>query len=374
VLHIFPRGGKLMAKKIFIGATGQNCGKTTMSVSLMHLARQKYDRVGFIKPLGPKIVKYGDTMVDMDAVLMAKTYGLEDDITFMNPVALHKNFTRDYLNGKLNCRDLKQQIVDAVAALEKKCDLLIIEGAGHCGVGSVVGLSNACIAHTLDAPVIIVSDSGIGSTIDSVYLNLALYEKEQADVRMVLVNKIRAEKRVSVLSYLQRGFPGRTLRVEGGFNYSPILANPTLSHISRLFMLSLHGDPEGGSRIIHTIQLGAASSQRVVDALEAATLLVLTSSRDELIVTLSSLYHIPAYREKIVGLIIAGHVPISEITQQILDDSNIPYVRVHETTAVVFNTLMEDVAKITYEDQEKINWIKANAENEIDFEAIDALL
>jgi hypothetical protein len=35
---------------------------------------------------------------------------------------------------------------------------------------------------------------------------------------------------------------------------------------------------------------------------------------------------------------------------------------------------MEDVAKITVEDVEKLNWIKANAENEVDFEAIDALL
>jgi BioD-like phosphotransacetylase family protein len=191
---------------------------------------------------------------------------------------------------------------------------------------------------------------------------------------MVLVNKILAEKRDAILGFLQKGFPGRAIQVTGGFNYSPILANPTLSHISRLLELPLHGDPEGRSRIIHHIQLGAASSQRVVDSLAESTLLVLTSSRDELIVTLSSLYHIPAYREKIVGMVIAGHVPISEITQQILDDSNIPYLRIHETTADVFTTLMEDVAKITVEDQEKINWIKANAENEIDFEAIDALL
>ncbi|HEY6871578.1 MAG TPA: AAA family ATPase [Geobacteraceae bacterium] len=363
-----------MAKKLFIAATGQNCGKTTMSVSLMHLARQKYERVGFIKPLGPKIQLFNDTMVDMDAILIAKTFGLEEDIALMNPVALDKNFTRDYLHGKMDCRDLKRKIVEAMAALEKKYDLLIIEGAGHGGVGSVVGLSNACVAHVLDAPVIIVSDSGIGSTIDAVHLNLALYEKEGAKVRMVLVNKVRADKRETILGFLQRGFPGRPIRVEGGFNYSPILANPTLGHISNLFRLPLHGDPEGRSRIIHTIQLGAASSQRVVDALEEATLMIVTSSRDELIVTLSSLYHIPAYRDKIVGLVITGHVPASEITQQILDDSHIPYIRVHETTAEVFSTLMDDVAKITAEDQEKLNWIKANAENEIDFEAIDALL
>jgi BioD-like phosphotransacetylase family protein len=363
-----------MAKKVFIAATGQNCGKTTMSVSLMHLARQKYDRVGFIKPIGPKIEQYGDLKVDMDAVLMAKTYGLEEDIALMNPVALHAQFTREFLNGGMDCRDLKRQIVEAVEVLDRKYDFLIIEGAGHGGVGSVVGLSNACVAHTLGAPVIIVTDSGIGSVIDAVHLNLSLYEKEEAHVRMVLVNKIRAAKREQILGFLRKGFPGRHIQVAGGFNYSPILANPTLGHISKLLRLPLHGDLEGRSRIIHNIQLGAASSQRVVDALAEATLLVLTSSRDELIVTLSSLYHIPAYREKIVGLAIAGHAPISEITQQILDDSNIPYVRVHETTADLFTTLLDDVAKITVEDQEKLAWIQANAENEIDFEAIDALL
>ena len=222
-----------MAKKLFIAATEQNCGKTTMSISLMHLALRKYDRVGFIKPIGPKIEMYGDMMVDMDAVLMAKAYGLEDDITLMNPVPLHKNFTRDYLSGMMTCRDLKQKIVDAVTELEKKNDFLIIEGAGHGGVGSVVGLSNACVARILGAPVIIVTDSGIGSTIDAVHLNLPLYEKEEADVRMVLANKLISHKRESVLGFLRKGFPGRSLQVTGGFNYSPILATSPNSSISR---------------------------------------------------------------------------------------------------------------------------------------------
>ena len=43
-----------MARKIFIAATGMNSGKTTTSLSLMHMARKKYARVGFIKPIGPK--------------------------------------------------------------------------------------------------------------------------------------------------------------------------------------------------------------------------------------------------------------------------------------------------------------------------------
>jgi dethiobiotin synthetase len=106
-----------MAKKVYIAATSQNCGKTTMSVSLMHLARLKYERVGFIKPVGPKYEMYGDLMLDMDAILMAKAFGLEEDIALMNPVTMNKSFTRDFLSGKMTCEDLKRKIIDAVEIL-----------------------------------------------------------------------------------------------------------------------------------------------------------------------------------------------------------------------------------------------------------------
>jgi BioD-like phosphotransacetylase family protein len=363
-----------MAKKIFIGATGQNCGKTTMSISLMHLAKKKYERVGFIKPIGPKIEYFNELMVDMDAILMAKAFGLEQDIALMSPVALHQNFTKDYLNGKLDDLTLSKSILHAVKELDDKYDFLIIEGAGHGGVGSVIGLNNARVAKMLDAPVVIVTESGIGRVIDSVHLNLALYEREKADVRALLVNKLLPEKRDSILGYLRKAFDNSNIPVIGGFNYSPILANPTLSHIGKLLNLPLHGNQEEKSRIIHHIQLGAASSQRVIDALLESTLVILTSSRDELIVTIASLYHIPAYKDKIAGMVIAGHTPVSEISQQILDDSGIPYIRIMKTTSDTFTTLTEDVAKITYEDQEKLHWIKTNAENDVDFAAIDALL
>ena len=123
-----------MAKRVFIAATSQNCGKTTLSVSLMHLAGLKYERVGFIKPIGPKYEMYGDLMVDVDAILIAKAFGLEEDIALMNPVAMHRNFTREFLNGQMNCRDLKQKIVEAVDILDKKYDFLIIEEIGRAHV------------------------------------------------------------------------------------------------------------------------------------------------------------------------------------------------------------------------------------------------
>ena len=66
-----------MAKKIFVAATGQNSGKTTTSLSLLHLARQKYARIGFIKPIGPKPALLDGLPMDKDAALVARVYGLE---------------------------------------------------------------------------------------------------------------------------------------------------------------------------------------------------------------------------------------------------------------------------------------------------------
>jgi len=363
-----------MAKKIFVAATGQNCGKTTMSISLMHQARKKYQKVGFVKPFGPKVLVYNDFVVDMDALLMARAFGLEEDIALMSPVALHKEFTKDYLTGKLDDLSLATCIMEAVAELEKKYDFLIIEGAGHGGVGSVIGLSNAKVAKLIDAPVVIVTESGIGKVIDAVHLNLALYRHEGADVRGLIVNKLMPNKKAVTKEYLTRAFEPMNIKVIDGFDYSPTLANPTLGHVAKLFDLPLEGDQREKSRIIYNIQLGAASSQRVIDGLLDSTLMIVTSSRDELIVTLSSLYHIPAYRDRIAGLVIAGHGPVSNISQQILNDSGIPYIRVETTTSEAFTALSDDVAKITHEDQEKLDWITASAEKYIDFAAIDALL
>ena len=176
------------------------------------------------------------------------------------------------------------------------------------------------------------------------------------------------------LSNLRDAFTPHGIAVFGGFDYSPTLANPTMEHVSALLKIPVTGDQGALRRIIHHIQLGAASAQKVIDDLKESTLLIVTSSRDELIVTLSSLYHIPAFRQKIAGVIVAGRYPVAKVSQQILDDSGIPYIRLPENSSTVFTTLMEDVSKITAVDDEKIAWIKNHAERHIDFAAIDALL
>ena len=48
-------------------------------------------------------------------------------------------------------------MLEAMAELDAKNDFLIIEGAGHSGVGSVLGFGNAAVASAMQAPVLMVS-------------------------------------------------------------------------------------------------------------------------------------------------------------------------------------------------------------------------
>jgi hypothetical protein len=367
-------GIKTMCRKIFVGATGQHCGKTTISLSLMHMARRKYGRVGFMKPVGPKCIEFNGLVVDKDAAMFASVFGLEEDLALMSPLTLTTGTTRKFLDGEIPIGVPAEIIRTACDRLESKCDFLIIEGAGHCGVGSVVGVNNARVAAMLNAPVLLLTGGGIGNVIDAVELNLALYEREKASVKVIMANKLVAEKRALSMTYLKKAFASGDVLVTSAFDYSPILADPTLQHVSELLGFPLRGDPKERTRICHNIQLGAASSQIVIDHLDPSTLLIVTSSRDELLVTASSLHHIPEFKSRLTGLLIAGHVPVSSITQRIIDDSNIPYIRIEATSSDIFYRLREHVSKIGPEDTEKIDLINSMAERYIDFDAIDSTL
>lgn len=361
-----------MARKLFIAATGQHCGKTTISLSLLHLAQKKYPRVGFIKPLGPKPTLFNGIVADKDAALMAQILGQEELLELMSPLVLHPGDTQKILHKELDVAPMHAQICAACAELESKCDFLIIEGAGHCGVGSVLGISNARMAKMLDAPVLMISGGGVGSVIDSVYMNLALFEREHAQVRAVLANKIVAEKRDMVLDLLQLAFAEHPFSVFGGFNYQPILANPTMRRIASILNLEIHGNQDSAEKIVHHVQVGAASTQRVTELLRESTLAIITSSRDELLVTLSALYQMPEYRSKIAGLLIPGRQPIGKTTQQIIDRSNIPYMRTEKfSTSDLYLKINADVSKITHEDSEKIALVHELAEKRFDFEAFE---
>ena len=73
--------------RVYIAATRQNDGKTTACIGLMGLLRSRFERLGFIKPVGRRYLEVAGHRIDADTCLMHDIYGGPDLLSDMSPIA-----------------------------------------------------------------------------------------------------------------------------------------------------------------------------------------------------------------------------------------------------------------------------------------------
>ena len=88
--------------RVFIAATRQNEGKTTVSLGLIAALQQHFPLIGYIKPVGQRFVEIEEQKIDEDIVLMDAVYQLNCPLVDMSPIAVAPAFTRIYLESANN--------------------------------------------------------------------------------------------------------------------------------------------------------------------------------------------------------------------------------------------------------------------------------
>ncbi len=291
-------------QRVFLAATGQNRGKTTASLGLTAAIIGRGARIGFIKPVGQRYVVVEGTRADEDAVLMKAVFDLPDALDDMSPVTLPRHFTTDYVMGAID-ENLEGEVTEAAARVASGKDMLVIEGTGHAGVGAVVGLSNARVAALLEAPVVIVSEGGVGRPIDEIVLNHALFERHGVRVVGALVNKVEVDSHPHLPDVLRRGLAQHGIELLGCFPYSELLANPSLELIAtHLEGTLLSGEATPGRTIAH-VAIGAMRAEHAAGLIRDRTLLITPGDRDDLIEMALELKG-ESDGERVTGLVLTG--------------------------------------------------------------------
>lgn len=209
-----------MKNCVFIAASAQHVGKTSASTGVVHGIKKFVQKraipgsVGYMKPVGQKSVclKVGsrDIVVDKDVPVFKNTLGCAGDYSEMSPVLIGKTYTRRFLDGEISAEAELTRIRRCFENISAKSTFTVVEGTGHVGVGSVVGLGNARVAAQLGVPMVLVLNGGIGSTIDEFVMNRETCLAEGASIRGVILNKVIPEKVEEIRHYtgeaLQRYF------------------------------------------------------------------------------------------------------------------------------------------------------------------------
>ncbi|MGA0242691.1 MAG: AAA family ATPase, partial [Candidatus Marinamargulisbacteria bacterium] len=220
-----------MKKKIFVAATRQNDGKTTVSLGLFKALRERHPGIQYMKPVGQQYKIIDDKKIDKDAVLFQYAFNLnQQHLPMMSPIASPRGFTESYINTPDRSR-LIDKITQANRVLGQQSDAILYEGTGHAGVGSVFDLSNAHVAHELNSPVILVSIGGIGKAIDEIMLNVSVFKQMNVPVMGVIINKVLPEKYDKINTVVQKGLARLGLDVLGVLPLNEDLTHPSIRSI-----------------------------------------------------------------------------------------------------------------------------------------------
>jgi BioD-like phosphotransacetylase family protein len=293
-------------RQLYLAATGQNRGKTTVSLGLVDGFRRRGLNTGFIKPVGQRTVIEDGVPADEDAVLMKSLFDLPEPYPVMSPVHIPRGFTKAYIAGRV-VEDLGARVRAAHREFADH-DVLLIEGTGHAGVGAVVGLSNAVVAAMLGAPAVIVSEGGVGRPIDEIVLNASHFAAHGVRVAGAIVNKVRVDEQPGITETLRRGLELHGIPLLGVLPYRPILSNPTLGMIVEGVSGRVVSTGPDLDRVIDSVAIGAMEPRHMLERVGPGTLVIVPGDREDVILTLTSAHAADQGFGRLVGDLV-GETP-----------------------------------------------------------------
>jgi BioD-like phosphotransacetylase family protein len=269
-------------RQVYLAATGRNHGKTTFALGLMAALIDKGIDTAFAKPVGQRYAMVDETPADEDAILMRELFDLTDPLQDMSPVHIPRGFTKAFIRGEV-VEDLASKIDVAHGHLVANHDALLIEGTGHAGVGAVVGLSNADVAARMRAPVVIVSEGGVGRPIDEIVLNQALFARRGVPLVGAVINKVDVDANPSLPDVLRAGLALHGIDLLGVLPYRPMLRHPALSMLIEQLHGELLSSGEDMDRLIEHIAIGSGQARHVLEKIGPGSLLIVQGDRQDII-------------------------------------------------------------------------------------------
>jgi BioD-like phosphotransacetylase family protein len=264
----------------------KDAGKTTLSLGLVaHFKKRLPGGAAFIKPLGQKTTLLDGTYVGQDSYLLDRALDLGISLDHSAPFAASSGAAKNYITSG-EPADILKRVKKAYRKLESQYDMVVVEGTGHPGVGSVFDLSNGRVANQLGTPVILILDGGIGSTIDRFTLCASLFRQERVRIAGVVLNRILPEKMDQVKEILTPWFDKQRIPILGFIPYHRPLVNPSLGVLQRDLKAEAVFVGDGGLNSLVSGYVSAfGSTEEVLQQLSSnpGSALVVSATRSDVI-------------------------------------------------------------------------------------------
>ncbi|KAG5189839.1 AAA domain-containing protein [Tribonema minus] len=366
-------------RALMVVATKQHVGKTSMCMALMSACRQRFGKgnVGFIKPVGQRWVETKEgARIDQDANLARLHFGLSDPPQNLSPVIISQGYTKAYVEGRVDSRAQWERIRRGFEAVVDSHEFTIVEGTGHVGVGSVVGLSNAEVARRLGIPVVLIGTGGLGSTYDELALNKQLCDNLGVRVSGVIVNKVRTSKLPMVQHYMSLACQQLGAPLLGIVPHTAGFDSPSCADLEHLFGEKMLSRRDAALRRFNRYELVTTSLRRFMEKINreppeqlGRTCFITHASRVDLIMGLHTHVMNTARADRFeCGLILSGGVQLPASVCNYLSRSKFPVLKSRETTAETMRKIAGYTAKMDPSDPGTVDALISQVAPHIDLE------
>ena len=364
---LLARPMNLDTRRIFVAATRMNDGKTTTCLGLTAALQTMGLHVGYIKPIAQRVVMSGEDQVDEDTLLIDGLFDLDIPITAMSPVAIGPDFTKQYLeNPDVIGPQLQDRICRAFDRTAYGKDIVVVEGSGHAGVGSVFGASNADNARVLGSKALIVAGGGIGKPIDEIALNKALFDKAGVEVVGAILNKVMPDKLEFIRDFAGRGLRKLGVPLLGVVPLQDTLIYPNLDQVADETKARwIHQPP--GFRRVRRVVIGAMSARRSAEYMRTpGTLVIVPGDREDLL----DAFLASSGAQALSGVIFSnGLLPNDDIVRR-LKEAGIPLAAVEAESFAVTARINNMSVKTMQQDADKIPIIEKMISESVDIQGL----
>jgi phosphate acetyltransferase len=353
------------AKCIYIFGEPQS-GKSIVLLGIMELLSRRVQRLGFFRPL----VREREMKDDAIRMISSRYHlplpnGVRYGMTLENARALV---------GEDKYNELLKRILREYGSLESDCDVVVCLGTGFHDIPPGLALDfNIAVANNLGALVAPVT-TGYGRTPHEVVQRLSallnLLKTERCETLAIFVNRVAPENGEEILGLMNQEKTQVPIFVLPEF---PVLAKPTVGEIAEaLGATRWSGDPEGLTREVEDIKIGAMELPNFLDRLVEGTLVITSGDRSDIILG-SLLADAASTYPRVAGVFLTGGLRPAPQVQRILEGlrkSPVPVLTVGVDTFMAATEASKVRGRIRPENPRKMEIALGHVEKHVNAQAL----
>jgi phosphate acetyltransferase len=349
-----------MIKSLYITSTEESSGKSAITLGIMHLLKQRVDRLGYLKPIAQRF--RDDSHIDEDTLLVKKVFDLPFEPSLMCPVTVDK--ARDLI-GEGREKELIEMVLDAYQKIEKDSDIVVIEGTDYHGALAAFEFDlNAELSMNLSAPILLVANAR-GRSLEEILNNIEVskesIDEKGCDFYGVIVNKLSPEGFENAKTQIREGLKKLGIMLFGVVPQIPILGQPRMGEIAAKIGAKVLFGREYLDNLATEPKVAAMLVGNMLDRIREGMLIITPGDRDDVLLA-AMMSRVASNYPNISGLILSGGMEPSEPVKRLiggLSGFHIPVLAMDEDTfdtAVKVNNLRVSIFST---DREKLDLIES---------------